>query len=185
MKNFGVVSKKKEIMAFLLTMVIIAGVCTTSYATTPSYKPLSGYGYTGVPEINTDNIELPDAVKEAISRNVKEKVKNLDIKLLTTPQITENRYIHGRAFWDKNRLQVRWDTVDEATSYEIIVKKKDGTEKTYMSSYAALVVNENDDAFITGCIMGGTVKIRAVKDDGALYSLWTEEDTIACNKVFR
>ena len=32
--------------------------------------------------------------------------------------------------------------------------------------------------------MGGTVKVRAVKDSGTAYSLWTEEDTIACNKVF-
>lgn len=174
----------KKLMALLLTMVIITGVCTTSYAATPSYNPLIDYGYTGVPEINTDDIELPDAVKDAIARDVKERVKNLDIKLLTTPQITENRYIHGRVFWDKNRLQVRWNAVDEATSYEIKVKKKDGSEKTYTSTYTSLIVNKNEDDFITDCVMGGTVKVRAVKDDGALYSLWTDEDTIACNRVF-
>lgn len=168
----------KKFIALLTVLTFIFSFSVQSYAVTPAVK---------LPNVKVPDIspswELPTSVKIAIDKAVKESVKNVNIKLLTTPTITENRYIHGRAFYDKDRLQVRWDTVDEADSYEIIVKKKDGTEKTYTSSYNALVINKNDDDFVTGCVMGGTVKIRAVKDD-AVYSLWTEEDTIACNKVF-
>lgn len=169
----------KKLMALLMAFALTVSLSIPAYAVTPAVK---------LPNVKVPDIspswELPTSVKMAIDKAVEENVKNVNIKLLTTPSITENRYVHSRASFDKNRLQIRWNTVDEATSYEIVVKKKDGTKKTYTSSYAALVVDKNDDDFITGCIMGGTVKVRAVKDNGAVYSLWTEEDTIACNKVF-
>lgn len=161
----------KKFIALLTVLTFIFSFSVQSYAVTPAIKIPS----TKVPGISP-SWELPDSIKMDINKLLEGKLK--------IPKITENRYIHGRAYWDKDRLQVRWDAVDEADFYEIIVKKKDGTEKTYTSSYTALVINKNDDEFITGCVMGGTVKVRAVKDDGAVYSLWTEEDTIACNKVF-
>lgn len=176
MKN----AKKRALLSVLLAGTIL-GTSMTAFAATPSYKPLSEYGYTGVPNIK---IVLPDSVKESINKQVQESVKDLDIKFLDTPEITECRYIHGKAFYDKNRLQIRWDEVEDATSYEIVVTKKDGDKHTYTSNYNSLIVEKGKDKFMTDCVMGGTVKVRAVKDDGAMYSLWTEEDTIACNKAF-
>ena len=154
--------------------------CTLSvFACSPTYKPPK------LPKVPEIHVGIPDEYKDGVSQAIDEHIKeNLNIKLLNTPTITECRYIHGRAFWDKSRLQVRWDAVDEATSYEIKVTKSDGTEKTYTSDYTSLVINKDEDDFITGCVMGGTVKVRAVKDNGSLYSLWTEEDTIACNVLF-
>ena len=157
-------------MALLIAFALTVSLSITSYAVTPAIK---------LPTVKIPGIspswELPESIKMDIEKLIEGKLK--------IPKITENRYIHGRAYWDKDRLQVRWDAVDEADFYEIIVKKKDGTEKTYISSYNVLVINKNDDDFITGCVMGGTVKVRAVKDDGSVYSLWTEEDRISCNKV--
>lgn len=170
----------KKFVALLTLLTLILSFSIQSYAVSPVIKVPT----IKIPEININNIELPDNVKDAINESVKEDIKNLDIKLLTTPQITENRYIHSRVFWDKNRLQIKWNTINEATSYEIKVKKKDGSEKIYTTTYTYLIVNKNEDDFITDCVMGGTVKIRAVKDNGSVYSLWTDEDTIACNKIF-
>ena len=161
----------KKFIALLTVLTFIFSFSVQSYAVTPAIKIPS----TKIPGISP-GWELPASIKMDIEKLIEGKLK--------LPKITENRYIHGKAFYDKDRLQVCWDTVDEADSYEIVVKKKDGTEKTYTSAYNALVINKNDDEFITGCIMGGTVKVRAVKDDGTAYSLWTDEDTIACNKVF-
>lgn len=160
----------KKNFALLMALILTVSLSIPSYAVTPAIK---------LPTVKIPGIspswELPESIKMDIEKLIEGKLK--------IPKITENRYIHGRAYWDKDRLQVCWDAVDEADFYEIIVKKKDGTEKTYTSSYTALVINKNDDDFITGCVMGGTVKVRAVKDDGSVYSLWTEEDTIACNRL--
>ena len=112
-------------------------------------------------------------------------VDNIDVAFITTtPVITENRFIHSKAFYEKTRLQVRWKEVENATSYEILVTKQDGTEHTYTSTGTSLTVNKGSDDFMTECVMGGTVKVRAVKGDGEAYSMWTEEDTISCNVLF-
>lgn len=169
----------KKILCLLCTLILTMSCTLSVFACSPTYKPPK------LPTIPEIHVGIPDEYKDGVSQAIDEHIKeNLNIKLLNTPTITECRYIHGRAFWDKSRLQVRWDAVDEATSYEIKVTKSDGTEKTYTSDYTSLVVNKDEDDFITGCVMGGTVKVRAVKDNGALYSLWTEEDTIACNVLF-
>lgn len=160
----------KKFIALLTVLTFVFSFSLQSYAVTPAIKIPS----IKIPGISPD-WELPVSIQMDINKMLEGKLK--------LPKITENRYIHGKSSWNKDRLQIVWNKVDEATSYEIVVKKKDGTEKTYTSSYNALVINKNDDDFITGCIMGGTVKVRAVKDNGAMYSLWTEEDTISCNKV--
>lgn len=160
----------KKFIALLTVLTFVFSFSAQCYAVTPAIKIPS----TKIPGISP-GWELPASIKMDIEKLIEGKLK--------LPKITENRYIHGKAFYDKDRLQVTWNEVDEATSYEIAVKKKDGTEKTYTSSYNALVINKNDDDFITGCVMGGIVKVRAVKDDGTAYSLWTEEDRISCNKV--
>lgn len=167
--------KKKLLLPILLTVSIL-GTSMTSLACSPLYKPLG----IKLPDIN---IELSDGVKNAVDKAVEDAVKDLDIKLLSTPKITECRYIHSNVFYSKSRLQVRWDEVEDATSYEIMVTKADGTSRTYTSNYTSLIVDKNEDDFITGCPKPATVKVRAVKDDGALYSLWTEEDDVACNAI--
>ena len=172
--------KKRTLLPILLATTVM-GTSMTAFAATPMYKPLSEYGYTGVPNIK---VTLPDSTKNAINNAVDEAVKDLDIKFLTTPTITECRYIHSYGYYYPSRLQIRWGEVEDATSYEIIIKKTNGTERTYTSNYNSLIVNEGEDDFITCCVMGGTVKVRAVKGNGSLYSLWTEENTIACNRLF-
>lgn len=167
--------KKKLLLPILLTVSIL-GTSMTSLACSPTYKPL-GIKFPNI------KVELSDSVKKAVEKAVEDAVKDLDIKLLSTPKITECRYIHSRAIWDPNRLVVRWDEVEDATSYEIMVTKADGTSRTYTSNYTSLIVDKNEDDFITGCPKPATVKVRAVKDDGALYSLWTEEDDVACNAI--
>lgn len=170
---------KKRLLPILLTLAVI-GINTTALAATPMYKPLSEYGYTGVPDIT---VTLPDNAKDAVNNAVDEAVKDLDIKFLSTPSINECRYVHSYGYYYPSRLQVRWNEVEDATSYEIIVKKPDGTEHTYTSNYSSLIVTEGKDDFIVECVNGGTVKVRAVKDNGAVYSLWTGENTISCNRL--
>ena len=149
--------KKKLLVAVFIT-TILGNSMTVSAGFTPMYKPAS----VKIPEIH---VELPDGVKDAVAKAAKEAVDN-------------------KAFYEKTRLQVRWKEVENATSYEILVTKQDGTEHTYTSTGTSLIVNKGSDEFMTECVMGGTVKVRAVKGDGEAYSMWTEEDTMSCTVLF-
>ena len=177
---------KKRLLATILTVVVVLGTNMTVFAVTPQYKPLSEYGYTGVPEIKIDIFEQYPGLKDTIDEQVKEEVK--DIKLLAIPEITEATYHHKTVYYgDTNRLQVRWNAVDDATSYEIVVTKSDGTSRTYTSNYTSLIVKKGSDDFITECTnqngKSAKVKVRAVKNDGEDYSLWTDDKTVSCNSI--
>ena len=170
--------KKNKVIGLVVIAAMVMGASITAFAGfTPKYKPLSESGYNGVPEVK---VTLSDSTKEGINKSVEEAVKNLDIKLLKTPNIISSKYIHAGY---KDQLFVCWDKVEDATSYEILVKKPDGSTHTYTSNYPLLIVYREDDGFISDCITSGTVKVRAVKDNGALYSLWTKEITISCNNT--
>ena len=161
----------KKLMALAIATSIFAGTSVTSLAYSPLYKPPK------MPSIPNITVTLPDSVKQSVDETVKQQVEN--INLLDTPEITENRYIHSNVFYSPSRLQVRWNPVTDATSYEICITKTDGTSHTYTSNYASLLIEK--DEFITGCPRGATVKVRALNDEH--YSLWCAEDTVACNSI--
>lgn len=77
--------KAKKIIVMSLATTMLLGSTLTAHAATPQYKPLSEYGYTGVPKIT---VKLPDSYQTGISNAVEDAVKDLDIKLLNTPTIT-------------------------------------------------------------------------------------------------
>lgn len=57
------------------------------------------------------------------------------------PTITESRFYHSASVASlRNRLQIQWDTVEGAESYEIEVFKADGTILTYSASTNSLMV---------------------------------------------
>lgn len=170
--------RKRNAIAGILAATMLFGSSMTANAYSPFYKPPK------LPTIPEIHVELSDGLKDAIKKEAEEAVENLDIKILQTPEIVECRYIHGRAIWDKSRLQIRWEGVPDATSYEIKIVKTDGAEKTYTETDTSLLVYPGDDEFITSCINSATVQIRAVENDGEHYSLWSEGDVVACNQVF-
>ena len=91
----------KRIVTVLTILTLVLSLSIPVLACTPTYKPPK------VPTIPEIHVELPDGVKEAIKKQVEEDMKNINIKFLDTPKVTENRYIHSRVFWDRSRLQVR------------------------------------------------------------------------------
>lgn len=171
----------KKYIALLLTVTMILSMSMTVFARTPQYD-------VDMPEIPEIHVELPDEYKESIDKSVQEHLKDLDIKLLATTEITKATYIH---FGLKSRLQIEWNDVDGATSYEIKITKPDGTEHTYTSKEPRLIVKTRNDKFIKGCPKqkigskweAAKVKVRAVKNDGEVYSLWSEEEPIGCNVI--
>lgn len=62
----------KKKLAFVIVTTMLIGSTLTASAATLKYKPLSEYGYTGVPKIT---IKLSDSLKEAVNKAVKESLE--------------------------------------------------------------------------------------------------------------
>ncbi len=157
--------KTKKIAGMLLTGIMIIGTGTQVFAVTPrmdtSWAPK-------IPKITIDQSILEEVVPQ--------------IELVEVPEITQAIYYHGSSFFNRARLQVRWNEVEGADSYEIKVTKKDGTSKTYTKTSTSLFAYKDHDDFIDGCVNGATVQIRSVTEEG-LYSGWSDEETVGCNSV--
>ena len=61
--------KVKVFVALLMVMTLTLGVTTTAFAVTPKYKPLSEYGYTGVPDID---VKIPEEYQAGIDKAAEE-----------------------------------------------------------------------------------------------------------------
>lgn len=174
---------KKVILSFLLAALIIIQAVPV-FAVTPTYKPPK------IPKIELSE-ESKDVIRKAVEDYMKDFDFNFEIKLLDVPNITECKYYHSKAFWYPERLQIRWSAVPDATSYEVKIIKPDGTEKIYTETTTTLCVNKGDDEFLSSCVKQkidgkwrtGTVSIRAVKNDGELYSMWSQPQNISCNSL--
>lgn len=157
--------KTKKFAGMLLAGVMIMGTGTQVFAVTPrmdtSWVPK-------IPKITIDQSILTESLSE--------------IELVEAPEITQAVYYHGSSFFNRARLQVRWNEVEGADSYEIKVTKKDGTSKTYTKTSTSLFAYKDHDDFIDGCVNGATVQIRSVTEEG-LYSGWSDEETVGCNSV--
>ena len=85
----------------------------------------------------------------------------------------------------KNRLQISWDAVDEADSYEIEVMMADGSTATYTSSSTTLMVKNSTCPKVyvedTSTWTAATVRVRAVSGD--TLGDWSEAVKIGCDKV--
>ena len=169
---------RKAIGTVCLTGALIAGSVTTSFAVTPHYT-------SWVPKIPTITSEdLPDSVKDEISQIVSgwQNGQTGTTTKLGKTSVTEATYHHYRAIWDRARLQVRWNAVDGAKSYEVKVTKTDGSSKVYTTSSTSLIVYEDSDSFMTDCVRSGKVTVRAVGSNGT-YGAWSAAKTISCNSL--
>lgn len=109
---------------------------------------------------------------------------------LTTPVITKSTYSHNAVL--SNTLQLVWDEVDGAESYEVEITKADGSSKIYAADTPCLLIKAGSDDFITGCPKvyvaetstwtAATVSVRALAGGDA--SSWSETAKISCNALF-
>lgn len=102
---------------------------------------------------------------------------------LETPQITDASYRHNGVYsFLPDHLRVHWSEVEGADHYEVLVTKKDGTTKTYTESVPSLLRYGKDDEFLSKCVAGGTVSVRAVDESGNV-SEWSEPEEISHNQL--
>lgn len=105
---------------------------------------------------------------------------------LGMPTITESRFYHsGTVASLRNRLQVSWDAVDGADSYEIEVVKADGTVLNYTASTNSLMVKNMACPKVyveeTSTWTAATVRVRAVAGDTT--GEWSDAVKIGCDAI--
>ena len=106
--------------------------------------------------------------------------------VLAAPAITESKFCHSATVASlKNRLQIKWDAVDGAESYEIEVIKADGTITTYTATTNSLMVKNSACPTVyvekTSTWTAATVRVRAVAGDAV--GEWSGAAKIGCDAI--
>lgn len=106
--------------------------------------------------------------------------------MLGATTITESRFYHTSTVASlKNRLQIKWDAVENAESYEIEVVKADGTVVTYAASTNSLMVKKSTCPKVyiesTSTWTAATVRVRAVSGDSV--GNWSTAAKIGCDAI--
>lgn len=158
--------KVKVFVALLMVMTLTLGITTTAFAVTPQYKPLSEYGYTGVPDID---VKIPEeyqagidkAIDEAVDEAVKEFIgqenisdKDCDYQsLMIKPELvlTKNEFNSN----GERHIKISWKHISGADEYRIYIADnpyfKDATLKKKlpkMGTYWNFVLKDNVDYYI-------------------------------------
>lgn len=75
-------------------------------------------------------------------------------------------------------LNVRWDEVENATSYEVKVTKSDGTEKVFSTSYSFFIASNYSDDFLSSGMDDAVIKVKAYGENET-FSLWSDEMSVS------
>lgn len=117
-----------------------------------------------------------DALKEAINNAAKNWIEKC---ILDTPTVEYASYYKSASrYWSYGILSVKWDPIEDATSYEVCITKEDGAEKVFTTTYNSLFVSDRFDDFVANGMDGATVKVKAY-GDGDKFSLWSDEVTVS------
>lgn len=180
----------KRIITFLFAFMMIFALATPALAVTP---PLRAPDLPKVPEFKFefkflngfwdkywDEHPLPDIeVTEPLETEPEETEP--EVTELETPVIIKSQFYHGRY----QRLQIEWDAVEGAESYEVLITKADGetieytTESTIVYDSGAQCPRVYIDE--KSAWASATVKVRAVCGD--VVSEWSEEKKIGCDML--
>lgn len=103
---------------------------------------------------------------------------------LPAPEITKATYCHKNAAYSgfDDHLQILWDAVDGADSYDVEITKADGTVDTYTTSGPCLYEKTDcHKVYVaeTSTWESATVRVRAVAGEDA--GAWSEAVKISCN----
>lgn len=160
--------KRRKLAAIICAFTLALSSAVPVSACTPPLKPPS----VEIPDIN---FEPDDALKEAISN----AAKNWILKcILATPTVENASYYKSASrYWSYGILNVKWDPIEDATSYEVCITKEDGAEKVFTTTYNSLFVSDRFDDFVENGMDGATVKVKAYGDNDT-FGCWSDDTNI-------
>ena len=156
--------KLRKLLATVLTATLTLTCAVPTMACTPPLNPPK----VEIPEIT---VKIDDKLQSAIDAAAK---KFLEKNVLEKPSVKYASYIKRTSrYGTYGCLSVQWDKVDNATHYEVMVTKADGTKKTYTTSYNTFVRANYYDEFLKD-VENATVRVKAYGEDET-FSLWSDK----------
>ena len=154
----------KRIFAVILTLTLLTALFLPACAWGGGSFPIWDWWRSWQPAAEEPAPEEPDA--------------------LPAPEITKATYCHKNAAYSgfDNHLQILWDAVDGADSYDVEITKADGTVETYTTSGPCLYEKaECPKVYVaeTSTWESATVRVRAVAGEDA--GDWSDTVKISCN----
>lgn len=161
--------KRRKLAAIICALTLALSSAVPVSACTPPLKPPS----VEIPDIT---FQPDDALKEAISN----AAKNWILKcILATPTVEYASYYKSASrYWSYGILNVKWDLIEDATSYEVCITKEDGAEKVFTTTYNSLFLSDRFDDFVANGMDGATVKVKAYGDNDT-FGCWSDDTNIA------
>ena len=155
-------------MRKLLAVVLVATLTLTCAVPTMACTPPLNPPKVEIPEIT---VKIDDKLQEAMDAAAK---KFLEKNVLEKPAVKYASYIKRTSRYGiYGCLSVQWDKVDNATSYEVMVTKADGTKKTYTTSYNTFVRANYYDEFLKDGLENATVRVKAYGENET-FSIWSD-----------
>lgn len=161
--------KRRKLTAIICALTLALSSAIPVYACTPPLKTPS----VEIPDINFQ----PDgALKDAIDNAAKNWIEKC---ILGTPTVEYASYYKSTSrYWSYGILNVKWDPIEDATSYEVCITKEDGVEKVFTTTYNSLFVSDRFDDFVANGMDGATVKVKAYGDNDT-FGCWSDDANIA------
>lgn len=157
--------KMRKLLATVLLVALTLTCAVPTMACTPPLNPPK----VEIPEIT---VKIDDKLQEAMDAAAK---KFLEKNVLEKPVVKYASYIKRTSrYGTYGCLSVQWGEVDNATSYEVMVIKADGTKKTYTTSYNMFVRANYYDEFLKGGLENATVRVKAYGEDET-FSIWSDK----------
>lgn len=156
--------KIKKLVAIMCAVMVAVSCAVPTMACTPPLKP----PHIDIPEIE---VKIDGKTQEAFANAAKDFIKK---NTLDKPVIKYASYIKRETrYGTYGCLSVRWDAVENATSYEIMVTKADGNKKTYTTTYNGLIRANYCDKFLEEGLEEATIKVKAYGENET-FSLWSD-----------
>lgn len=156
--------KMKKLLAVVLTATLTFACAMPVKACTPPLNPPK----IEIPEIT---VKIDGKLQEAMDAAAK---KFIEKNVLEKPVVKYASYIKRTSrYGTYGCLSVQWDKVDNATHYEVMVTKTDGTKKTYTTSYNTFVRANYYDEFLKDGLENATVRVKAYGENET-FSLWSD-----------
>jgi hypothetical protein len=160
--------KRRKLVAIICALTLALSSAVPVMACTPPLKPPS----VEIPDIH---FEPDDALKEAFDNAAKNWIEKC---ILGSPTVEYASYYKSASrYWSYGILNVKWDPIEDATSYEVCITKEDGAEKVFTTTYNSLFVSDRFDDFVANGMDGATVKVKAYGDNDT-FGCWSYDANI-------
>ena len=171
---------KRKFFSLLLVLSLVITLSLPAYAATPSFKIPN----ITIPDISDNiKIELPDDFWDKWFDE--HPLPEITIKP-ETPVISYAKYVHRTPYYGMSKhLEIQWNKIENADSYEVLITKADGTTISYNTTNN-LIYDKNTDCpkiyvSSTSTWTAATVQVRAINNNQ--MSDWSSPVKISCDKL--